>query len=55
MLCTDGRPAAYGISGDRIPLRELLGMEGDLMFYGGRGLIDVIRKTDGKRQILYHD
>ena len=41
------RPGSFSISGDR--------MAGDLTIYGRRDRVAVIRETDGKRTILFHD
>ena len=46
------RPGSFSISGDRITLLEALSMAGDLTIYGR---LAVIRETDGKRTILFHD
>ena len=49
------RPGTFDISGDRITLLEALSMAGDLTIYGRRDRVAVIRETDGKRRITYHD
>ncbi|WP_278945332.1 polysaccharide biosynthesis/export family protein [Parabacteroides johnsonii] len=49
------RPGSFSISGDRITLLEALSMAGDLTIYGRRDRVAVIRETDGKRTILFHD
>ena len=49
------RPGSFNISGDRITLLEALSMAGDLMIYGRRDRVAVIREKDGKRTILMHD
>ncbi|MDD4515297.1 MAG: polysaccharide export protein, partial [Massilibacteroides sp.] len=43
------------ITTDRVTLLEALSMAGDLTIYGKRDRVAVIRETDGKRTILYHD
>ena len=49
------RPGSFMISGERITLLEALSMAGDLTIYGRRDRVAVIRETEGKRFILYHD
>jgi polysaccharide export outer membrane protein len=49
------RPGSFNISGERITLIEALSMAGDLTIYGRRDRIAVIRESEGKRSILYHD
>ena len=50
-----GRPGSFTISGDRITLLEALSMAGDLIIYGRRDRVGVIRENNGKRTILFHD
>ena len=49
------RPGSFTINSDRITLLEALSMAGDLTIYGRRDRVAVIRETDGKRTILFHD
>jgi len=49
------RPGTFFIQGERITLLEALSMAGDLTIYGRRDRVAVIRETNGKRSILYHD
>ncbi len=49
------RPGSFTINSDRITLLEALSMAGDLTIYGKRDRVAVIRETDGKRTILFHD
>ncbi len=50
-----GRPGSFNITSERITLLEALSMAGDLTIYGRRDRVAVIRESDGKRSILYHD
>ena len=49
------RPGSFDIKGERVTLLEALSMAGDLTIYGRRDRVAVIRETDDKRTILYHD
>lgn len=49
------RPGSFTINSDRITLLEALSMAGDLTIYGKRDRVAVIRETEGKRTILFHD
>ena len=49
------RPGSFTISGDRITLFEALSMAGDLTIYGQRDRVSVIRETDNKRTVVFHD
>ncbi len=49
------RPGTFLISGERITLLEALSMAGDLTIYGRRDRVAVIRESNGKRSILYHN
>jgi polysaccharide export outer membrane protein len=49
------RPGSFNVTGERITLLEALSMAGDLTIYGRRDRIAVIRESEGKRSILYHD
>lgn len=48
-------PGSFNISGDRITLLEAISMAGDLTIYGKRDRVAVIRESEGKRSITYHD
>ncbi|MDD4661642.1 MAG: polysaccharide biosynthesis/export family protein [Massilibacteroides sp.] len=49
------RPGSFSISSDRVTLLEALSMAGDLTIYGKRDRVAVIRESEGKRTVLYHD
>ena len=49
------RPGSFSITGDRITLLEALSMAGDLTIYGKRDRVAVIRESNGKRTVLFHD
>ena len=49
------RPGSFTITSDRVTLLEALSMAGDLTIYGRRDRVAVIRETEGKRTVLYHD
>lgn len=49
------RPGSFTIAGDRITLLEALSMAGDLTIYGRRDRVGVIRESNEKRTILFHD
>lgn len=49
------RPGSFTISSDRVTLLEALSMAGDLTIYGRRDRVAVIRETEGKRTVLFHD
>lgn len=49
------RPGSFPINSDRITLLEALSMAGDLTIYGRRDRVAVIRESEGKRTVLFHD
>jgi polysaccharide export outer membrane protein len=49
------RPGSFTINSDRVTLLEALSMAGDLTIYGKRNRVAVIRETNGKRTVLFHD
>ncbi|MDR0748421.1 MAG: polysaccharide biosynthesis/export family protein [Tannerellaceae bacterium] len=49
------RPGSFTINSDRVTLLEALSMAGDLTIYGKRDRVAVIRETNGKRTVLFHD
>ena len=49
------RPGTFNITGERVTLLEAISMAGDLTIYGRRDRVAVIRESNGKNTILYHD
>lgn len=48
-------PGSFTINSDRITLLEALSMAGDLTIHGKRDRVAVIRESNGKRTVLFHD
>lgn len=49
------RPGTFNVVSDRITLFDALSLAGDLTIYGKRDRVAVIRESNGRREMIYHD